>query len=283
MKTKISISDVVSKKQMPRSRAAKRKIEIKIEPSEPQYSDISDSEITTAAATTTAEPSFNGTDSTMPTEAETKQKEKPVNCQLPYDDHQYSRISFYGSGITEGEQKMAKDLSNADETKSDKTEEIVTTNAQTVSKANKHTINSLLQLTPRSAPKPSVPMPMPRVIPFSMQMPSVKPVPNLLPTIPDRFKRNNGMRQPSPVHFMQHTMSGTSTITTVQAQNAIIRPIARQIPYPNPNIFVAAPLPLNFNAPVTMFQQQGSVMRHPVYYIRFCQPPTQQFYPNNLL
>lgn len=263
-------------KRKPRARAVK-KSDIKIEPSEPsepsepQYSDISDSE------TTTAESSFNSTESTMPTVAEVKKEEKPLG--LPYDDHQYSRISFYGSGITEGEQKTVENSTEVDETKPDKGEEIVSTNTQTASKANNHTINSLLDLTPTPAARTTVPMPMPTVIP--MQVSSVKPVPNLLPSIPERFKRNKGIRQPSPVHFMQHTMPNTSTVTTVQAPTTVIRPIARPVPQPNPSIFVAAPLP--FNAPVTMLQHQGSVNRHPVYYIRFCQPPSHQFYPNNLL
>lgn len=244
---------------------------MKIEPSEPQYSDISDSE------RTNAESSFSSTESTMQTVVEVEKEEKPVNYQSPLHDHQYFHISFYGSGIAEEEKKTVEDSTEADETNPDNSEGMVITNTQTASKASKHTINSLLKLTPTPAPRATIPMPM------QMQVPLVKPVPNLLPTIPERFKRNSGIRQPSPVNFMQRTMSNTSTITTVQTPTTVIRPIARPISYPNPSIFVAAPLPLNFNAPVTMFQHQGSVIRHPVYYIRFCQPPTHQFYPNNLL
>ncbi|XP_055298185.1 uncharacterized protein LOC129566354 [Sitodiplosis mosellana] len=234
------------RKQNPKkvNRAAK-KSDIKTEPCKPQYSDISDSE------TTTTESSFNSTES-MPAVAVVKNEERPVSYQLPYHDHQYSRISFYGSG-------MVEDSAKVDETKPVKSEETVSTNTQTMPKANKHTIKSLLKKT--------------------------MPVPNLLPTIPHRFKQNNGLRQPSPVCFMQHTISSTSTITTVQAPT-VIRPIPRPIPpRPSPSVFVSAPMPISFNAPVAMLHHhhQGPVIRHPVYFIRFCEPPTHQFYPNNLL
>lgn len=225
--------------------AAKKSV-IKTEPSKSQYSDISDSE-------TTANSSINSTES-MPADAVVKSEERPT-YQLPYHDHQYSCISFYGNG-------MGEDSSKADETKSSNPPIEPKANTQTALKTNKHTVKHLLKST--SSPKS---------------------IPNSLPsTFPYRFKQNNGLQQPSPVCFVQHSISTTSTVTTVQASTTVYRPIPRPIPQPHPSVFVTSPI--GFGAPVMMLNRpvhQGSVIRQPIYYIRLCEQPQHQFFPNNLL
>lgn len=157
---------------------------------------------------------------------------------------------------------MGDDSSKTDEFKLSNPPIEPKANIQTTLKTNKHTVKNMLKSTP-----------------------SPKLAPNLLPTtFPYRYKQNNGLQQTSPVCFVQHSVSSTSTVTTVQAPTTVYRPIPRPYPQPHPSVFVTAPI--NFGAPVTMLHRpvhQGSMTRQPIYYIRICEPPQHQFFSNNIL
>lgn len=198
------------------------------EPCKPQYSDISDSE--TMDIRNNMEPSI-------------KKEEKMYNA-LPYDDHKYSRICFYGSGVTEdaakGEEEKAVENGNSNEIS-----------------VPKEDSSAKVDLKPKS-----------------------KPVPNLLPKNSHRFKQNIGLRQIAPAHFQKHTTVPSSSSPSVFLQapdvirptpRQIMRPIPRQImqPISQPHLFLTPQIPINFNASVRFIHPQ------PVYYIQYCEPPKQ--------
>ncbi|XP_031626014.1 uncharacterized protein LOC116342506 [Contarinia nasturtii] len=235
----------VVKKQQKRKRKNSKNIvspdENNTEPCKPQYSDISDSETTI-------------TTSSHSTESNDKNDET-IYHQLPYDDHQYTRICFYGSSINE-------DASKVEEKKAIEIVNTVDEVIGTISKPNDDE---------------------------ELKQPNRNQVPNLLPTnIAYRFKQNNGLRQIAPTQFTQCfktvVSSATSSATTVHQAPTIIRPIPRLAPRhipplmtrPNPRLFYT---PINFSAPVHVLQ--GSVIHQPVYYVQLYQPPNHQYFTHN--
>lgn len=189
----------------------------------PEYSDISDSETTDPSSEKAAIP---------------KDQDKPI-MQLPYFDHQYSRISFYGSDITDDQSKNESNKTITEENISlpNKTEQPI----YSVFKGNIRSGGGLLK------PK---------------QVQVVRPKPVIY-----RFKPNNGLRQSTPAYYVPHYITNSSTMVT---QPLTVQPYYK----PNPNIFASSAIPTQFRSPVTVLQ--GSVIHHPIYYVSFCEPKPRQ-------
>lgn len=160
-----------------------------------------------------------------------------VNKPLPYHhDHQYSRITFYGSGETNATETKAQEIAIKEEKMPIPPKvsgrKQLNVNVQTVKKPRKQ----------------------------SHQV--IRPQPIIY-----RFEPNNGFQQPMPAYFMPSIASTSLTHTVSQHTPAIIRSIHRPVPsiYANGTV-----VPLNFKTSTKAVQ--GSVIQQPIYYLRFCNP-----------
>lgn len=213
-------------------------VDVKTENLKPEYSDISDSETTTSASETASKPKQNAI-----SDISVQDHHKPC-MQLPYFDHQYSRMSFYGSD-------MPEDLSKKREENKVMPEEApVPKNME----QPEHSVFNSGVCGGESLPRPK------HVV--------VRPKPIMY-----RFKPNNGLRQVAPAYYMPHYITTTSTST---AQSAPVRTIYK----PHASIFANSTIPTQFRSPVTVLHRP--VIHHPIYYVSFCEPQQLQRRSNDL-
>lgn len=159
-----------------------------------------------------------------------------MSNQLPYPDHQYSRITFYGSGMN-----------------------TIGTKAQE---------NAVKEEKVPAQPKPKTPKP--KIVKVqavnkprqkNRQTARAKPVSY-------RFKPNNGLQQPTPVYFVPSTET-TSTAYTVSSHTPpVVRSMLKPIPC-RPCVYSNGAMPLQFQSPVTIVP--GPVIQQPIYYL-LCNP-----------
>lgn len=223
-RVKIEEIPVVKSQVMPED-----KIEIKTEVHEPNYPNYMES----------IESVINASKEVMKPEPKPIIKQIKVNTnqnQLPFHDHQYSRITFYGSG----------DLS---ETKSQETvESNEKTPAKTEVKARKRPVQAKKMPSQTAISKP---------LQKSHQV--IRPKPMIY-----RFNPSNGLIQPTPAYFVPSIASTSSTFaqytpTVAQSNHGSV-----------PNIYANATVPLQFKTPVRIVQ--GSAIQQPIYYLQFCKP-----------
>lgn len=200
---------------------AEIKTEVKTEPVKPDYPNYMESiETVINASTKNQEP--------KPAPAQTA-----VINQLPYDDHQYSRITFYGSGMNTIETKAQENAVKEEKVP-----------AQSKTKMPKRMIGKSRTVNkPRQKPRQAV-----RAKPISY-----------------RFKPNNGLQQTTPVYFVPSITTTTSTYTASQHTPPVVRSLLK----PLPCIYSNAAAPLHFQAPVTFVP--GPVIQQPIYYL-LCNP-----------
>lgn len=218
----------------------------KTEHSKPEYSDISDTETKTDGPVTY------------------DKNQAPVG--LPYSDHEYSRISFYGCGVGE-ETLNAQEKPPAQNIETSGTNNITKFVPQIVppkiasiffAKHNTNANCSLLKPRPMPAPQPRL-----------AQAQQPRPVPALQPIV-YHFKPNNGLRQPSPANFVQNANT-TSLLANNWRTDVCNTSMIRPVSYANQSIFVNSPMPVNFAAPVI----QRPIVRQPVLFV--CETSKQQF------
>lgn len=224
---------------------------------------------------------------------------KPIGLQLPYHDHQYSRISFYGSGITEENEKKQENVSvHIGQTLVTNT--IVKSTPKTTTKTTtRTTTKTSTKSTPKSVPKvatkitpKAVKKVTPKIVTGSVSKKNLgggesllKPreVPPLQPLL-YRFNPTNGLRQTSPANVMPKIVVPSTTVplpTTVVLPNNYRSTVIRNtnmfqpVAYSNQSIFMNSPMQVNFQHPVTVVQR--SVIRQPVYYVSLCEPPKSRF------
>lgn len=190
-------------------------------------------------------------------------KSKPVPAQtatsnqLPYHDHQYSRITFYGSGMNTSETKAQENSVKKEE------EEEVKQPTQLKLKIPKRLIDKAQNV--KTTTKPSQksekkPRQKSEKKPPRKSHQVICPMP-----IVYHFKPNNGLQQPTPAYFVPSIPSTSSALTASQ----YTPPVVRTIHKPLPSNYVHAPVPLHFRAPVTFVQ--GPVIQQPIYYL-LCNP-----------
>lgn len=224
---------------------------------------------------------------------------KPIGLQLPYHDHQYSRISFYGSGITEENEKKQENVSvHIGQTlvtntivKSTPKTTTKTTTRTTTKTSTKSTPKSVSKVATKITPK-AVKKVTPKIVTGSVSKKNLgggesllKPreVPPLQPLL-YRFNPTNGLRQTSPANVMPKIVVPSTTVplpTTVVRPNNYRSTVIRNtnmfqpVAYSNQSIFMNSPMQVNFQHPVTVVQR--SVIRQPVYYVSLCEPPKSRF------
>lgn len=264
---KIFIENVLFFPVRPDSKPRKQKrnkikeIAIKTDLPKPEFSDISDSDaVENQTENLQLQPTSEG--------VEIGQIQKSFGLQLPYDDHQYSRISFYGSGIAEEHTKIQESVPAHSSQKSDADKPM----AKSKKIARK--------IVTKSAPKC-----VPKIVSGSLLKQNrnggeslLKPrlVPSIQPLV-YHFKPNNGLRQTSPANYMPSiithapsTVQNSDRATTVHSVNVnMIQPVS----YSNQSILVNSPV--RFSAPVTVLQR--SVIHPPVYYVGLCEAPKPHY------
>lgn len=211
---------------------------ITIEKSKPKYSDISDSE----SASSTHENNDNSIKSTVCV-SQTKNETKSIT-HFPHSDHQYSRISFYGSGSNDSE-----NLSKHEPSKAIAKEQITVPNKTQ---------------NPYAAPNRSVCIGSGMLQTKQIQV--VRPKPVIY-----RFRPNTDVRQPTPAYFMPHFISNSSTTFTQTSQ--VVRSIHK------PNSSTQTIMPTQFRSPTTILHRPE--IHHPIYYVSFCEPQMLQRYSNH--
>lgn len=209
------------------------KIEIKTEVVEPDYPNYMES----------IETVINASKEVMKLKTEPKPyTQATVSNQLPLHDHQYSCITFYGSGETNATETKARETPIEEEKKPIQPKVIV-----------RKRLNGNAQI---------VKMPRQPRQPRQLQQKShqvIRPQPIIY-----RFKPNNGLQQLTPAYFMSNIANTSSTHTVGQHTPAIIRSIHR----PMPSIYTNATVPLHFKTPVTIVP----AIQQPIYYLRVCNP-----------
>lgn len=180
--------------------------QIKSEPAKLQVADISDFEINTVA--NDSPPKTPQNDS-----PDRSEQSKPSH-QLPYLDHQYSRISFYGSG-------------------------------EDVPKEQPDTINDKKEMVSLNNTMPKIWNG--NVSSGSILKAKVTPIPVRQPKPVFRFKPNNGLQQPAPAYYISSLIPAPPSIRTPPT---VIRSI-RQV---NQSIFATSTVPLQFRSPVNVLQ-----------------------------
>lgn len=189
-----------------------------------------------------------------------KPKPKPAPAQtatsnqLPYHDHQYSRITFYGSGMNTSETKAQESVVKKEEEEKPiqlklKIPKRLVGKAKSVKTTKKSSQKSEKKPRKKAEKKP-------RQKPHQV----VCPMP-----IVYHFKPNNGLQQPTPAYFVSSIPSTLSAHTAGQ----YTPPVVRTIQKPLPSNYAPAPVPLHFRAPVTFVQ--GPVIQQPIYYL-LCNP-----------
>lgn len=250
---------------VPKPRKQKRnkikEIAGKTDPPKPEFSDISDSDaVEKQTENLQLEPTSNG--------VEIGQIQKPIGLQLPYDDHQYSRISFYGSGFAEEHTKTQENVPAPSSQKSDA--------EKPMAKSKK----IARKMVAKSAPKC-----LPKIVSGSLHKQNrnggeslLKPrlMPSLQPLV-YHFKPNNGLRQTSPANYMPsiitHAPSTVQTSDRPTAVHSVNVNMIQPVLYSNQSILVNSPV--RFSAPVTGLQR--SMIHQPVYYVGFCEAPKPHY------
>lgn len=185
------------------------KTEIKTEIQEPDYPNYMKS----------IEAVINAATEAIKSDSKRESKPQPriqmkMSNQLPYQDHQYSRITFYGSG----------DVA-----------EIKAPETVAVNKTENSPIQTKVkQANGKAKAVKKPPQPTHQVI---------HPKPIIY-----RFKPNNGLQQPAPVYFVPSTENAKSNVICNTP------PIIRQIQRPMPKIYANGTVPLHFKTPVTIVQ-----------------------------
>lgn len=198
----------------------------------PEYSDISDSETTVNSSTGSVESKPNYANG------------EKFGCQLPYLDHQYSRISFYGSG--ENEAPPTPTVIENNEKSSQAAQ-------KGTHKCSKRAVNSLLKS-------------------------ESEPMPNLVPVnVTYRLTEPNIIRQTTPAFYIRNLIPNASTASSAPVP---IPTIIRPIPQRHHSVVVTSSVPMTFNAPLNIWPTP--MMQQPLYYIQFCEQKHQHL-PNNLL
>lgn len=206
------------------------KTEVKTEPVEPDYPNYMESIETVINASTKAK---KPKPAPAPAPVQTT-----MGNQLPYNDHQYSRITFYGTGMktigAKVQENPIKEEKVPAQPRAQKMPKPLIGKAPTVNK-------------PRQKTRQAV-----RAKPISY-----------------RFKPNNGLQQPTPVYFVPSIAATTSTYTACQQHTP---PVVQSVLKPMPCIYANGTMPLQFRAPVAFVPAGGPVIQQPIYYL-LCNPP----------
>lgn len=263
-------------------------------PCKPKYSNTSDTDTAESPAKSDVSLVSNADMNIAPTfvpATEVEIDKKPIGLQMPYHDHQYSRISFYGSGNTEENEKKQENVSvHIGQTLVTNTivKSTPKTTTKTTTKSTSKSVSKVAtKITPKTAKKVT-----PKIVTGSVSKKNLgggesllKPreVPPLQPLL-YRFNPTNGLRQTSPANVMPNIVVPS---TNVSLPTNVVRPnnyrstvirntnMYQPVAYSNQSIFMNSPMQVNFQHPVTVVQR--SVIRQPVYYVSLCEPPKSRF------
>lgn len=179
-------------------------------------------------------------------------------------DHRYSRICFYGTGLSEDAPK--DDVPKDGVVKGDVPKNEIPKSDVEKKGASKDDVAN------NNNNQPLIPNSLPTTLPMvSVNSGQIilkrRAVPGLLPnTASYRFKPNNGLRQMSPTFYTKRLFPTLVTpATSTQPIPTIVRP---QIVHTG---HVTAPSPIAFSPPRLIIQ--APMMPHPIYLVNLYQPP----------